>query len=99
MHRYRNKREGTRFEELYQLLDDKEQLQAEILGKAMRFGAMFWMQRDVPMGQFKWYPQKRVLELRIPDAARALYGEVAEARLLSLAASLQAEVSVKTLRT
>ena len=99
LHRYRNKREGTRFEDLYELLDEKEQLQAEILGKAMRFGAMFWMQRDVPMGQFKWYPQKRVLELRIPDAASALYGEVAEARLLSLAASLQAEVKVKTVPT
>ncbi len=99
LHRYRNKREGTRFEELYGLLDEKEQLQAEVLGKAMRFGAMFWMQQDVPMGQFKWFPQKRVLELRIPDVASALYGEVAEARLLSLASSLEAEVRVKTLRT
>ena len=95
LHRYRNKREGTRFEDLYDLLDEKEQLEAEVLGKAMRFGAMFWMQRDVPMGAFKWFPQKRVLELRIPKAASALYGEVAEARLLSLATSLQAEVKVK----
>lgn len=95
LHRYRNKREGTRFEELYDLLDDKEQLQAEVLGKAMRFGAMFWMQQDVPMGQFRWFPQKRVLELRIPKEASALYGEVAEARFLSLAASLQADTSVR----
>ena len=95
LHRYRNKRQGTRFEDLYELLDEKEQKQAEILGKAMRFGAMFWMQPDVPMGQFKWFPQKRVLELRIPKAASALYGEVAEARFLSLAASLNAETKVK----
>ncbi|WP_050929366.1 Ppx/GppA family phosphatase [Aestuariivita boseongensis] len=95
LHRYRNKREGTRFEDLYELLDDKEQRQAEVLGKAMRFGAMFWMQGDVPMGQFRWFPQKRVLELRIPRAASALYGEVAEARLMSLAASMEAEAQVK----
>ena len=95
LHRYRNKRQGTRFEDLYDLLSEKEQKQAEILGKAMRFGAMFWMQPDVPMGQFRWFPQKRVLELRIPKAAGALYGEVAEARFLSLAASLNAETNVK----
>lgn len=99
LHRYRNRREGTRFEDLYDLLEEKELLQAEILGKAMRFGAMFWMQPDVPMGQFKWFPQKRILELRIPKAASALYGEVAEARLMSLAASLEAEVRVRMVPT
>ena len=40
LHRYRNKREGTSFEELYDYLTPAEQLQAEILCKAMRFGAM-----------------------------------------------------------
>ncbi|MCE8006218.1 Ppx/GppA family phosphatase [Aestuariivita sp.] len=99
LHRYRNKREGTRFEDLYNLVCDKEQLQAEILGKAMRFGAMFWMQPDVPMGEFRWFPQKKVLELRFPKAASALYGEVAEARLMSLAASLEAEVRVRMMPT
>jgi exopolyphosphatase/guanosine-5'-triphosphate,3'-diphosphate pyrophosphatase len=95
LHRYRNRREGTRFEDLYDLIDEKEQRQAEILGKAMRFGAMFWMQPDVPTGQFRWFPQKKVLEFRIPKQAEALYGEVAEARLMSLALSLDAGVSVK----
>ena len=97
LHRYRNKREGTRFENLYDLLDEKEQQRAEVLGKAMRFGAMFWMQPDVPMGQFRWFPQKRILELRIPKEASALYGEVAEARLMSLAGSLNAEMNVRTM--
>ena len=95
LHRYRNRREGTRFEDLYELLDEKDQLQAEILGKAMRFGAMFWMQPGVPMGQFTWFPKKKLLELRMPKAAGPLYGEVAQARLASLAASLGAEIRVQ----
>ncbi|TNF57773.1 MAG: Ppx/GppA family phosphatase [Rhodobacteraceae bacterium] len=98
LHRYRNNRNGTRFEDLYDLLSPEGQKQAEILGKAMRFGAMFWMQPGTPMGEFRWFPQKKRLELRIPEAALPLYGEVAQARLMSLAASLQAEVTVRTLR-
>ena len=94
-HRYRNKREGNRFEPLYELLDEKEQKQAEILGKAMRFGAMLWMQKDAELGKLKWYPKKKLLELVLPSSSRALYGEVGEARLKSLAQSLEAELVVK----
>ncbi|MCY4300567.1 MAG: Ppx/GppA family phosphatase [Aestuariivita sp.] len=97
-HRYRNRREGTRFDELSDLLDSNRQLEAEVLGKAMRFGAMFSMQPDIPLGALRWYPKKKILELRIQKAATALYGEVAEARLLSLASSLDARVSVTTMR-
>ncbi len=98
LHRYRNSRAGTRFEALYELLAPEGQKEAEILGKAMRFGAMFWMQPGEPMGEFRWFPQKKKLEFRIPESALPLYGEVAQARLMSLASSLQAEVSVKTIR-
>ena len=95
LHRYRNKREGTSFEELYALLDEKNQLQAEILGKAMRLGAMLWMQKGGPPAQIKWQPKKRILSLILNDAARPLFGEVAEARFLSLGASLGAETVVE----
>ncbi len=95
LHRYRNRREGTHFEELYDLIDPESQKQAEILGKALRFGAMFWMQNDAEFGKFRWFPRKRELELLIPKAAEPLFGEVAQARLASLAASLEAEVRVR----
>lgn len=98
LHRYSNKREGTRFEDLYELVDDKTKLDAEILGKAMRFGAMLWMEKDAERGAFRWYPKKKLLELRLTPEAMPLYGEVAEARLQSLASSLDAELKVKTVK-
>ncbi|MEL6618597.1 MAG: Ppx/GppA family phosphatase [Pseudomonadota bacterium] len=98
LHRYRNKREGTHFEDLYDLIDEKTQMQAEVLGKAMRFGAMLWMEKDADRGEIRWFPKKKVLELRLSRDAMPLFGEVAEARLNSLAASLEAEVQVKTRR-
>lgn len=95
LHRYSNSRDGTRFEELYTLVDEKAKLEAEVLGKAMRFGAMLWMEKGAERATFKWYPKKRLLELRLTRDALPLYGEVAEARLKSLASSLNAELIVK----
>ncbi|MCA0869355.1 Ppx/GppA family phosphatase [Seohaeicola saemankumensis] len=95
LHRYRNKREGTRFEPLYELLEEPRQKQAEVLGKAMRFGAMLWMQPEETMGQMRWFPKKRQLELILPTEAAPLYGEVAQSRFMSLAASLDASVTVR----
>ncbi|WP_299553962.1 Ppx/GppA family phosphatase [uncultured Tateyamaria sp.] len=98
LHRYTNKREGTHFEELYDLIDEKMQRDAEILGKAMRFGAMLWMEKDAERGEFRWFPKKRELELHLSPDAMPLFGEVAEARLNSLASSLNASVTVKKRR-
>ncbi|SEP01215.1 exopolyphosphatase / guanosine-5'-triphosphate,3'-diphosphate pyrophosphatase [Salinihabitans flavidus] len=95
LHRYRNKREGTRFEDLGRLIDDKTRLEAEILGKALRFGAMLLMEPEADMGTLRFFPKKRILEYRVPAEAAPLYGEVAEARLTSLSASLGAELDVK----
>ncbi|MFV0512678.1 MAG: Ppx/GppA family phosphatase [Jhaorihella sp.] len=93
-HRYRNKRPADRFGKFYELLDGKSQKEAEVLGKAMRFGAMLWMRPAAPMGQISWFPKKKVLALTLPPEARPLFSEVAEARLMSLAQSLGATVSV-----
>ncbi len=93
-HRYRNKREGNRFSRLYELLDEKSQKQAEILGKAMRFGAMLWMHNDANMGQLKFFPKKRELELYLPESAAPLFSEVAEARFSALAAALKSQTRV-----
>jgi len=95
LHRYRNKREGTSFENLYDYLSEEERLQAEILGKAMRFGAMLWLEQESIPGDFRFYPKKKVLELRLTEAAWPLLGEVAMSRLKSLASSLNADLDLK----
>jgi exopolyphosphatase/guanosine-5'-triphosphate,3'-diphosphate pyrophosphatase len=93
-HRYRNKREGNRFAPLYELLDEKDQKQAEILGKAMRFGAMLCMDSDAHVGKLRFYPKKRELDLVLPKSVQPLFNEVAESRLNSLANALKSEVRV-----
>jgi len=95
LHRYKNTREGTRFEELGVLLPEKYQKQAEVLGKAMRFGAMLWMQPEAQMASLKWRPQKLLLELTLSPDALPLFGEVAQARFQSLADALGAQVTIK----
>jgi exopolyphosphatase/guanosine-5'-triphosphate,3'-diphosphate pyrophosphatase len=95
LHRYRNKREGTRFEDLYDLITPAQQQQAEVLGKALRFGAMLWTQDADHLGTMRWYPKKKSLELRLHPSSKPLFSEVAEARLSALAGSLGAEYSVK----
>ncbi len=93
-HRYRNKREGNRFAPLYELLDEKDQVQAEILGKAMRFGAMLCMDSDAHVGKLRFYPKKRELDLVLPKSVQPLFNEVAESRLNSLANALKSEMRV-----
>ncbi len=98
LHRYRNNRTGTRFEPLYDMLDEKTQTQAEVLGKAMRFGALMGLQKDAEMGEIRWFPKKKILELRLPAQVAPLFGEVAEARFQSLADTLGAETQIKRKR-
>ena len=96
LHRYSNKRENARFEDLYGMLDEQQRADAEIVGKAMRFGAMMWMNPDEDRGELRWFSKKKQLQLRLTADMLPLFGEVAEARLNSLAASLGAEVEIKT---
>ena len=94
LHRYKNSRDGTRFDPLFELLPEKQLKKAEVLGKAMRFGAMFSVQSRDTMGALSWHPKKRLLKLKLHPETRDLFGEVAEARFMSLAAALEADVSV-----
>ncbi|MFP7571324.1 Ppx/GppA family phosphatase [Marivita sp. S2033] len=95
LHRYKNKREGTRFEDLEGLISAKETQEAEVLGKALRFGAMLWMSDASADGTaLHWHPRKKLLRLKLTPRSAPLYGEVAEARFASLAASLGAETDV-----
>ncbi len=91
LHRYKNSRDGSRFEPLFEILSDKEITEAEILGKAMRFGAMFSASSAEKLGSLRWMPKKKLLELTIAERDRALFGEVVHARFSSLASALQAE--------
>ena len=95
LHRYSNKREGTRFDNLYHLITEDEQRDAEVLGKAMRLGAMLWLTADEPPGTLKWNRKTAELTLRLTEHARPLYGEVAEIRFNALAAALNATGVVK----
>jgi len=84
LHRYRNKREGSRFDDLFDLLSEEFQTEAEVLGKAMRFGAMLWSIRGD--ARLTWDGQ--ALRLVLAPDIMALYGEVARARFKALAQAL-----------
>lgn len=94
LHRYQNQRGGTRFSHLFDLISERELQDAEVLGKAMRFGAMLWANPDDETAKLHWAPKKKVLSLTITSAASPLFGEVAEARFQSLAKTLDATAQV-----
>ncbi len=97
MHRYSTgKSVLARMAPLQGLLSEAERQQAEVLGKAMRFGAMFSIDGPEAAGRLKFYPKKRLLELVLAPRTEALLGEVARARFLSLASALKAEAKVRT---
>ena len=96
LHRYKNSRDGSPFQRLFDLLDEGEIRQAEVLGKALRFGAMLTASKGQNMGELRFYPKKSLLKLTLAPGTRDLFGEVAEARYNSLAAALGGvEVLVK----
>ncbi|KAB2886207.1 MAG: Ppx/GppA family phosphatase [Albidovulum sp.] len=94
LHRYKNSRSGSRMEPLFTLLDGRQLREAEVLGKAMRFGAMFAVRSPEDAGELFWRPKKKVLELRLKAGSQALFGEVAEARFKSLCDALGATARV-----
>ncbi len=95
MHRYSNSRDARRFDELNDLITDRDSHQAEVLGKAMRFAAMLWPTDAPKLGRLKWYPKKKKLDLVLDRQAEELFGEVAQARFASLAQTLEAEATVR----
>lgn len=94
LHRYKNSRSGSRMEPLFKLLRDDELQDAEVLGKAMRFGAMFSVGDPGRAGRLAWEPKKKQLELQLTEEGRGLFGEVAAARFGSLAQALKAQTSL-----
>ncbi|NVO23413.1 Ppx/GppA family phosphatase [Donghicola mangrovi] len=94
LYRYKNKPTTPQFQPLAPLLSPEETREAEVLGKAMRFGAMLWMRKDQTPGRFEWHEERKHLELRLNAAASELYSEVAESRLDSLAKALDSTYEV-----
>jgi exopolyphosphatase / guanosine-5'-triphosphate,3'-diphosphate pyrophosphatase len=94
LHRYKNNRAGSRLEPMFRLLSDEEVQEAEVLGKAMRFGAMFSVGNPAKAGALRWYPNRRLLELTLTPAGTALFGEVAQARFASLAVAMKAQTNI-----
>lgn len=95
LHRYKNSRSGSRFEPLYDLLTPEQLQEAEVLGKAMRFGSMFSSDAPDTRAELRHFPKKKRLELILAASAGPLFGEVAEARFASLAKALGVETEVK----
>ncbi len=95
LHRYKSSREDTRLSELLNLMPEGDVIQAETLGRAMRFGAMFSGNQGGDLGTLNWKPKKKILTLTLAEASAALMGEVAEARFGSLASALGAEAVIK----
>ncbi|MFN3525433.1 MAG: Ppx/GppA family phosphatase [Paracoccus sp. (in: a-proteobacteria)] len=87
LHRYKNSRAKSPMAPLFTLLDEAELRDAEILGKAMRFGAMFAIDDLSDAGRLVYTPGKR-LELKLTSIGRDLLGEVARSRFKSLGESL-----------
>ena len=95
MNRYTNKTSNSRFDSLFAMLDEAQIKEAEILGKAMRLGAMLWLTADEEPGSLQWKPKKRHLTLHLNEHARPLFGEVAQSRFDALASAMGATSSVK----
>ncbi|MFO1164994.1 MAG: Ppx/GppA family phosphatase [Paracoccus sp. (in: a-proteobacteria)] len=91
LHRYKNSRSNSPMAPLFALLSEEEMRDAEVLGKAMRFGAMFSVKDPAEAGTLKVLPKKGQLELRLTKIGSALMGEVAEARFRALASALGLE--------
>ncbi len=95
MNRYTSKTSNSRFQSLFEMLNEEQIREAEILGKAMRLGAMLWLTKDEEPGSLKWSPKSQELQLTLTEHARPLFGEVAEARFAALAAVLNAQPVVR----
>jgi exopolyphosphatase/guanosine-5'-triphosphate,3'-diphosphate pyrophosphatase len=95
LHRYKNSHSGSRLEPLFGLLSEEALQGAEVLGKAMRFGAMFAVGDPSLGGRLNWSPKKRVLTLELTEVGSGLFGEVAQARFASFAQALKATSEVR----
>ncbi len=94
LHRYKNSRANCHFADIFEILPEAERTRAEVLGKAMRFGAMLALDQPAERATLYWRPKKRELHLTVMPEASDLFGEVARARFQNLAQALGADTVV-----
>ncbi|WP_406721088.1 Ppx/GppA family phosphatase [Thioclava litoralis] len=88
LHRYKNNRSNSAHQALFKLLSKDQIREAEILGKAMRFAAMFSIDDPTEAGVLTHHREDKRLELSLTRKGADLFGEVTESRFTSLCNSL-----------
>ncbi len=94
-HRYRNSGNAPFIEKHLPLLPKEDATQAEILGKAMRFGAMFAGVSPEKIARLKFKPRRHSLVLSLPASFRDIYGDAPENRFGSLARAMDCAPEVE----
>lgn len=98
MYRYKTNGMRPRIKEIAALLPETDVSEAKMLGRALRFGAMFSMDGPENAGELRFYPKKAVLELVLERDMQALFTEVAEQRFAALANQIGATENVRIRR-
>jgi len=96
LHRYKNSGAGTVLDDVGRMLTPEEMQLARIVGKAMRFGAMFAGASEKMSCELKVHRRRKVLELILHKGGEALFGEVVRTRFESLAVALEMETLITT---
>ncbi len=98
MNRYKSPGADSRLTPLLRILDDEEIRHATMIGRAMRFGAMFSLAGPEIAGELRYFPKKKVLELILQPERKDLFGEVAAQRFAALAKTLGVTSSLRVAR-
>ena len=87
--RYKTPKKTVPFAGILSILNNQERKQAEILGKAMRFGAMLSGSAENSMGELYIDDAKKVIRLNLNKEHEDICGDVVQQRFSSLASSMK----------
>ena len=85
LYRYKSPKKSETFSKVFSILAKEDKRRAEILGKAMRFGAMLSGSTAASMGKLELDNIKKLLKLKISEKNKDLFGEVVQQRFESVA--------------
>ena len=91
LYRYKSPKKNETFSKVFSILDKKDKRKAEILGKAMRFGAMLSGSTADSMGKLELDNNKKLLKLKISEKNKDLFGKVVQQRFASVALRMSYE--------
>ena len=91
LYRYKSPKKNEIFSKIFSILDKKDRRKAEILGKAMRFGAMLSGSTADSMGKLELDNSKKLLKLKISEKNKDLFGKVVQQRFASVALRMSYE--------